>query len=444
MSEPSKQTYNSYLIFLMGQLISIIGSSVVFFAVIWWITIETESAIVISISATLSFIPQLIMIPIAGTLSDMWDRKKTIIISDTMQAATTFIIIMSFLLGNPNFWIVISMNSIRGVFNTFHRPAVNAIIPLMVPRENLSRLNGFRMLSTNVITILSPGISAWLLNVLSFQQILWIDIITCFIALIPLMFITIPAIAKKPQTKSKLSGTRIFWKNFKEGFVTIKETPGLLILGIWSALLNFLIVPFNVLMPYFVRFSHQGMETNLALVVTGTQLGFVLGSLITTIKKKWNNKIRVIIYTGILFCIGNILTAIAPYQQFWVIFLGRLLFGTTISIGISMYMTIMQLAVPPEKQGRIFSFDNFISTAITPISTMFAGFIVELVGIVPVFVAAGIFGIIVNIGIAMTGVMKIKYSSSELKVEENEKTVDSPQKILSQNEEKPQEVPLSG
>jgi len=211
----------------MGQLISIIGSSVVFFAVIWWITIETESAVFISISAALSFLPQLIMIPIAGTLSDMWDRKKTIIVSDTMQAATTFIIIMSFLLGSPNIWIVISMNSVRGIFNTFHRPAVNAIIPLMVPRENLSRLNGFRMLSSNVITILSPGISAWLLNVLSFQQILWIDVITCIIALIPLMFITIPAIAKNPQSESISSGSKKFWRNFKEGFVTVKKTPGL-------------------------------------------------------------------------------------------------------------------------------------------------------------------------------------------------------------------------
>ena len=444
MSDPSKHTYNQYLIFLMGQLISIIGSSVVFFAVIWWITIETESAVFISISATLSFLPQLIMIPIAGTLSDMWDRKKTIIISDTMQAATTFIIIMSFLIGSPNIWIVISMNSIRGIFNTFHRPAVNAIIPLMVPREKLSRLNGIRMLSTNVITILSPGISALLLNVLSFDQILWIDVITCVIALIPLILIKIPVIAKKTQDHSKSSGSGKFWKNFVEGFATVKETPGLLILGIWSALLNFLIIPFNVLMPYFVRFSHGGTEANLALVVTGTQLGFILGSLITTIKKKWNNKIRVIIYTGILFCIGNILASIAPYQQFWVIFLGRLLFGTTISIGISMYMTIMQLAVPPEKQGRIFSFDNFISTAISPISILIAGPIVEQVGIVPTFVAAGIIGIVVNIGIAMTGVMKIKYSSSDVKVKENEKIADSLQNKLSLNEENPQEVPSKG
>ena len=311
MSDPNKQTYNHYLIFLMGQLISIIGSSVVFFAIIWWITIETESAVFISISAALSFLPQLIMIPIAGTLADMWDKKKTIIVSDTMQAATTFVIILSFMLGSPNIWIVMSMNAVRGVFNTFHRPAVNAIIPMMVPREKLSRLNGFRMLSGNVITILSPGLSALLLNVLTFQQILWIDVITALLALLPLMLITIPKIPKKPMSKtSKSSGSGSFWHNFKEGFVTIKKTPGLLIMGIWSALLKFLIVPYNVLMPYFIRFTHDGTETNLALVLTGLQLGFILGSLITTIKKKWNNKIKVIIYTGVIFCIGNIIAFI--------------------------------------------------------------------------------------------------------------------------------------
>lgn len=436
MSEVTNETYIQYLLFFMGQLISIIGSSVVFFAVIWWITIESESAVFISISSALSFLPQLIMIPVAGTLSDMWDRKKTIIVSDTMQALTTFIIILSFMLGRPSLWIVIIMNSIRGVFNTFHRPAVNAIIPLMVPREKLSRLNGFRMLSSNAITILSPGISAWLLNVMTFQQILWIDVITFGLAMVPLLFISIPKIKNTSQRKEKND----FWSNFKGGFTTVKQTPGLLTLGIWSALLNFLIVPFNVLMPYFVRFAHGGAETDLALVVTGTQLGFILGSLIMTVKKKWKNHIAVIIYTGFGFCIGNFIASVAPSQNFWMIAAGRLIFGATISMGLSSYMTIMQTAVSKDKQGRIFSFDNFISTAITPISTLLAGPIVDKIGIVPVFIATAVLGVGVNIAIALTGVMKIRYTS-EIEKEEKEITLDNPtgaQKMI--EEEKLQEI----
>ena len=109
-----------------------------------------------------------------------------------------------------------------------------------------------------------------------------------------------------------------------------------------------------------------------------------------------------------------------------------------------MYMTMMQLAVPPEKQGRIFSFDNFISTAITPISMFLAGPMVEWVGIVPFFVACGLIGIAVNIGIALTGVMKIKYSTSDSKVQENEKTVRNLPKNLPLSEELHQEVPTKG
>ncbi|MHA1648485.1 MAG: MFS transporter, partial [Promethearchaeota archaeon] len=172
----SKPSYHSYLFFWGGQIFSILGSAVVQFAIIWWIVDTTESEIMLSISSTISLIPQLLVMSFAGVFADLWDRKNTIIIADLLQTLTTLGIIISFAVGFKNIWLIIAMNALRGVFQAFHSPASNAIIPLMVPQDKLSRINGIRNLSNGLIFIIGPVVAASLMAIFSVEQILWLDI----------------------------------------------------------------------------------------------------------------------------------------------------------------------------------------------------------------------------------------------------------------------------
>ena len=108
--------------------------------------------------------------------------------------------------------------------------------------------------------------------------------------------------------------------------------PGVMGLAIWSAVINFALVPVGLLLGYFINVYHDGTENNFAFVLTLFQAGMIVGSLITTIRKKWENPLRVIMVTGIILNVGNIIMAIAPYQYFWIIGIGRLLFGLNIMI----------------------------------------------------------------------------------------------------------------
>ena len=155
-----QKSLKRYLIFWSGQLCSILGSSIVFFSIIWWITEITESAVFLSIAAAISFIPNLIVIPIAGTFVDRWDRKKTILIADLFQALTTLSVILIFTFAGQYVWLIILMNSLRGFFQNFHQPAVAALTPLMIPKEKLTRVNGFTNMTAGFIRILGPFIGA--------------------------------------------------------------------------------------------------------------------------------------------------------------------------------------------------------------------------------------------------------------------------------------------
>jgi DHA3 family macrolide efflux protein-like MFS transporter len=415
--EEEQQSLKGYFAFWIGQLFSMLGSSIVFFSIMWWVTIETKSAVFLGMAAAISFIPNLIVIPIAGTLVDRWDRKKTILIADLGQALTTLYVIISFTFVGPNIWLIILMNSLRGFFQNFHQPAVAALPPLMIPKEKLTRVNGITNMSSGLIRIIGPFVGAIFLAFMTIEQVMWIDIITFLIAASLLWTVKIPKI-RKQEVESKNDGElqkvekSPFWSEFKQGFKTMRETPGLLTLATLCTFVNFLLIPVNILLSLFVYdpLLHSGTEMNFAFVMGLMQIGVIIGSLITSIKKKWKNRQLVVLVTGIFMFVGNIVSAIAPPGNFLIIGIGRFILGANISIGIVMYFTILQISVPLSQQGRVFSIDTLISMAITPIAMLIAGPLSELIGIVNMFIIFSILGIIANFAVwFLTGLVKVDY-----------------------------------
>ncbi|NVM19967.1 MAG: MFS transporter, partial [Candidatus Lokiarchaeota archaeon] len=192
-----KSSFKSYLFFWSGQLASILGSSVVYFVLLWWLVDETESAVALSIGSVSYFVPFILVSLIAGVVADRYDRKKVIFIADSLQAFSTFIMILFFAYGIMEYWYLYFFFAFRSICQAFHQPTQNAIIPTMVPKEKLSRINGINFLLTGVINIIGPMIGATLLIFLTVEQALWIDIITYLIAIVPLLLIKIPSFHKE-------------------------------------------------------------------------------------------------------------------------------------------------------------------------------------------------------------------------------------------------------
>ncbi len=387
----SQKTFKNYLYFWSGQLFSLLGSLVVQFVIIWWITIETQSVIFLSIAYFLFFLPQVFIVPIAGVFADRWNRKIIIGIADSLQAIVTFLLIFLFFIEITDYWLIILINTLRGVFQAFHLPTVNAIIPVMVPKDKLSRINGINFLFTGLIQIIGPIIAATFLAYFPINQILWIDIITYFIAIVPLSMIRIPSVKKKLEGAKKTS----FKTDFKMGLIVVKTIPGLLSLMILAMFINFLIRPFNVLMPYYINVIHNGTASDLAVVLVFMQIGIILGSLITSLKKKWKNEVEIILVLTIILNIGYAILAFVPTGFFFLIGIGGCIFGFTISIIDSIYLTILQINVPTDKIGRVISIDHTVSMAITPIGAIISGPLAEIFGVNNLYLYCAFLGIIV-------------------------------------------------
>ena len=183
-------------------------------------------------------------------------------------------------------------------------------------------------------------------------------------------------------------------------------------------LLNFLIRPFDTLMPYYINVFHGGSATHLALVLVFFQGGMICGALLTSIKKTWNNKMQVIFGCILILMTGYGIMALAPPGGYLVVGIGGIAMGLTLPIINALYQTFMQTVVPADKMGRITSIDSSLSMSISPIGTLISGPLAEMFGVGNLFLYCAILGMIVTLLIwNFTGIKKVDYDNkSELEI----------------------------
>ena len=349
-SSPTGHTFKSYLFLFSGQLVSILGSSIVRFVIIVWIAIETLSPIYVSIAYFLGALPMVIIPLLIGVFIDRWNKKLTIALTDSLQALITFTMILFFLTGFANYWLIIFLNVLRGICQAIHFPTVNAIIPLMVPKKHLSRMNAINYLFTGVIQVIGPIVGGILLAIveinpiIEIEHILWIDIITFGIAIIPLLLISIPSITSNSNRKEKIS----FIKDFKSGLKILKSVKSFLILIIFISVINLLNMPFTTQMSLFVFINHSGGELDFALISALLQIGIVIGAIIALAKKHWKHKELIILYSVFIGIAGYSLLTLAPTGNFILMGIGALFHASMIPIANTMFLTILQTKIPPE------------------------------------------------------------------------------------------------
>jgi DHA3 family macrolide efflux protein-like MFS transporter len=264
----------------------------------------------------------------------------------------------------------------------------------MVPKENLSRINGLNYLFGSFVNVIGPVVGGLLLTFLTIEIALWIDIITYFIAIVPLLLVTIPDIRDKEKKEEVELG---FWEDFKKGFKVLNVIPGLLILLILATLANFFEMPLNSLLSNYIIVDNNGTELIYAIVNGSLSAGVFIGSIIVTLRKEWNNKILIIVYGIVVGNIGYLLIALSPYQFFSMMIIGGILYGFFLPIVNTMFLTIIQSKVPAENQGRVISLAITISSGITPISIILAGPLAKLFGISTIWFIYSLIGIVVCI-----------------------------------------------
>lgn len=384
--QADQKTFRDFLYFWVGQLVSLFGSSVAQFVIVWWITLETQSVLYLSLASFLGFAPTVVLSMFAGVLADRYSRKALIAVTDMLQALATVVLIVLFWLGDVSIWQVLVVLTFRGVMQAFHYPASSAITPLMVPRERLSRMNGLNYLLGGAVSLVGPIVAAVLLQFWAIQQILWVDAVTFVIAAVPLVMIVIPSVRLKQEKSS-------FKEDFVEGLAFVKSTKGFLTLLVLATGLNFLLTPLSTLLPYFVKFDHFGDAPQLAFVGAFFQVGILAGGFLMSVFRGFRNRMVAIVLSIYVVFVGYALVAITPTGLFWFMAVASLVMTVCLPIANVSIQTIVQTVVPLKMQGRVGSVIGAVASAATPVGMIIAGPLAALAGTSTLFLGCAALGV---------------------------------------------------
>lgn len=365
----------------VGQAFSLVGSSLVQFALVWWLTRETGSATVLATATLIAMLPQIFLGPFAGTFIDRWNRKTVMIVADSLIALATLVLIYLFIIGRQSIWAIYAILLIRSAGGSFHYPALQASTSLMVPKQHLARIAGLNQTLYGVINIIAPPLGALLISILPTQSVLFVDVITAAIAVSLLAIVSISQPARiQAQANGELKTTS-FRQDLREGWNYMTAWPGLLAVAILAMLINFLLTPASSLIPLMVTKEYLGGVPQLGLLDSIFGIGVIIGGLILSAWGGFKKRILTSMVGIIGIGAGILVFGSLPSHLFYLALSGIFMLGFMQVFANGPLNAILQATVDPGMQGRVLSLIGAGATAMSPLSLLVAGPVADAFGV---------------------------------------------------------------
>ncbi len=369
-----------------GQLFSTLTSSIVGYAVVFWLSLKTESAEVLAYAMIATLLPQLVLGVFTGVFVDRWNRKLTMICADSFIAICTAAMCLMFYFDTVTVWQIYVLLILRSVGSAFHAPAMQASVPLLAPESELMRVAGVNQIIFSISNIAGPALAALLINIMDMTYVLSLDIIGALIACTSLLFVIIP----NPE-KADIEKVPNVFREIKEGLHAIFGIQGLKWVLLCDVVMLFFIIPMSALFPLITLTHFMGDTYDMSIVEASWGVGIFMGGVLVSMKRvKMMNKIVLIGTVSILIGLTALFSGLLPQNALiWFIALTTVS-GVGGAIWNSSFTVILQTKIDAAVLGRAFStYDSLMLLPSLP-GLLATGFIADAIGITNVFVIAGI------------------------------------------------------
>jgi len=369
-----------------GQAFSLIGSRVVQFALVWWLTRLTGSATVLATATMVALIPEIFLGPIAGAYVDRWNRRIVMIVADGMIALASLWLAYLFWIDATQVWHVYVIMLVRAMGGSFHWPAMQASTSLMVPKEHLARVAGFNQTLNGAVNIIGPPLGALLMELLLLYGVMLVDVGTAILAILPLFFVHVP----QPKRDDRDAEKPPIWADMREGLRYIRGWAGLMALIGAAMIVKIALTPAFSLLPLLVSEHFNGSAAQLSLLEAVVGVGIVLGGLILSVWGGFRRKIYTTMMGMVILGLGFVVLGFTPGGLFWMALASIFVVGLTIPLIDGPIMAILQGTVAPEMQGRVFTLMGSLLWITSPFSLAVAGPVSDWLGLQVWYVTAGV------------------------------------------------------
>jgi DHA3 family macrolide efflux protein-like MFS transporter len=384
-----EQWKKTVLKFMISQTVSLLGSMLVMYAIMWYVTLSTQSGIMMTIMVLCSSIPAIIISPFAGVWADKLNRKMLMITADLAIALVTLVIAILFFMDIREVWIIFIISIIRAFGQSVHQPAVSAVYQQIVPKEKLVKVQGIAQGIQSSSMIIMPLLAGLLMALFPLEYILFIDIVTAILAVIILIFFV-----KLPKHEAEDRNEAIdYFKDIKEGLsYTFKHR------FIFNLILFGFLFMIVVAAPAFLSYLQVarvfGAEPwRLSLLEALFGIGMLLGSLIVSIWGGFKNRLITYFLSYIMIGVGTIGLGI-PFN-FYVYLCFWAFIGLFISISNPIIVGLIQEKVDPKYIGRVFSLFGLIHMVSMPLGMLVFGPLSDFIDVSHIILVSGVMMVVI-------------------------------------------------
>jgi MFS family permease len=359
----------------VGQLVSVLASSMTGFALTIWMFQQTRSATAMGFMQVCFITPFLLISPFAGALVDRYNRKLMMMVSDLVAVTATCGILILQATGHLQFWHLYVATVVEGLGASFQWPAYLAAISTMVPKEKYTRANGMMSLVDSGPAIFAPMLAGALLPVLGLTGILIFDVVTFLLAIATLLVVTVP---QPERTVEGEAGRGKLWQEAIFGFKYIFRRRPLLSLLLVILALNLVQGLSGPLFAPMILSRTGDDSVAFGTTQSAWAIGGVVGGLVMSAWGGFKRRIRSMLIGWTVFAVfGQILLGMGRGLPIWV--LGIVIASMSFPLSQGASNAIWQAKVAPDVQGRVFSARCFIAWFTDPISPIMAGTLADLV-----------------------------------------------------------------
>lgn len=360
-----------FLILWGTQLFSTLGSSMTGFALVIWSYQQYGSALATSLLTICSYAPYVLLSIFAGAWSDRWNKKRIMLLSDSLAALCTAAVLILLMGGRLAIWHLYVINALNGLMNTVQQPASDVAISLLVPKRHYQKVSGMRSFANSLVTVLTPVLASALLAFTSIHAVILIDLITFALAASALLFFI--AI---PHDRTGGAPGESWLQSVGSGLRYLKQNRGILDLILFLAIINFTVSIFNAALPAMMLSRAGGGQTALGWVNTCSGLATMLGSILVSVTPPPKSRVRVI-FNALLFSMSteNFILAFGRSTPVWCI--GAILGWICIPFMGAHMEVLFRSKIPVELQGRVFAARNTLQFFTIPLGYLCGGILVD-------------------------------------------------------------------
>jgi MFS transporter, DHA3 family, macrolide efflux protein len=362
-------------LFLGSQALSLLGSSLVQYALLWQVTLQTRSSAMMTLYIVAGFLPTFLLSPFAGVWADRYDRRKLIVLADALIALVTLALALVFTVRGTELWLFFFAAAVRSVGTATQQPAVGALLPQLVPEEHLMRVNGIQGTLNSVNMLGAPALAGFLMSVAPLQVLFYVDVVTAALAIALVAFF----VRVQPRPRAPVQEGASQLREIRDGFGYIRSHPHLVPFFGYLGFILVLITPAAFLTPLQTARSFGVEVWRLTAIEMVFSVGMMLGGATLALWKGFGNRMRTMVASNLIMGACTLALGVVPHFGVYLAVMG--LFGVALPLYNTPATVMLQERVEPAFLGRVFSVMTMLSTALMPLSMLLFGPLGEVVSI---------------------------------------------------------------